>query len=76
MEPFVLRGYINDWPAMKWTLESLNEVVRPSSNTEHLEIRFGAKKHVRGKVGVFATLIYPRLSASVMCGVVMIDRSE
>uniref|UniRef100_A0A0M3I5K6 JmjC domain-containing protein n=1 Tax=Ascaris lumbricoides TaxID=6252 RepID=A0A0M3I5K6_ASCLU len=50
MEPFVLRGYINDWPAMKWTLESLNEVVRPSSSTEHLEIRFGAKKHVRGKI--------------------------
>ncbi|VDM40814.1 unnamed protein product [Toxocara canis] len=50
MEPFVLHNCINEWPAMKWTLESLNEIVCASSSKEPLKVRFGTKKHLRGKI--------------------------
>uniref|UniRef100_A0A0M3K3D8 JmjC domain-containing protein n=1 Tax=Anisakis simplex TaxID=6269 RepID=A0A0M3K3D8_ANISI len=50
MEPFVLRGYIDEWPAMKWTPETLCDYVRPTSTTKHLKLRFGSRKHIRGNV--------------------------
>lgn len=46
-EPFVLSGYIDQWPASKWTMEKLNEIIDAK---ESLKIRFGPMKHIKGKI--------------------------